>query len=531
MIFHSHYPDVTPPDLAFTPFVLQQARRLGDKPALIDGPAGRTLTYGQLADGVQRVAAGLAARGLRKGDVFAIFCPNLPEYALAFHAVASLGGILTTVNPLYTVEELAFQLRDTGARYLLTVPTFMDTARQAVAETRIEEIFVLGDAPGATSFDTLLQTDGPPPEVAIDPRKDVLLLPYSSGTTGLSKGVMLTHYNAVAHLCQVDAVSEPPGPDDVSLAPLPFFHIYGLILLLHRSLRRGITLVTMPRFEIEQFLQLLQDYGVKSVGLVPPIVLLLAKHPAVDKYDLSRLESIACGAAPLGGDVEEACATRLNCRVSQGYGLTEVTAAAAFSPPEPERIRRGSAGLLLPNMECKVMDCATGAELSHNQRGELWLRGPNVMMGYFHQPEATARTLDATGWLHTGDIGYVDDDGYVYVVDRLKELIKYKGMQVAPAELEAVLLTHPAVADAAVIGSPDEDAGEIPKAFVVRKAEASAAGILAYVAERVAPHKKIRALEFVEAIPKSASGKILRRVLVEQERVRALSLGPPNASR
>jgi acyl-CoA synthetase (AMP-forming)/AMP-acid ligase II len=289
-------------------------------------------------------------------------------------------------------------------------------------------------------------------------------------------------------------------------------------MILSHGLYRGTTLVTMPRFEFEEYLRVLQDYGVTLAYVVPPIVLALAKHPLVDKYDLSKLRAISCGAAPLGKDVAQACAERLGPSVRQGYGMTEASPLTHLTPMNLDKINRGTSGQCVPNTECKVVDVATGEELGPNQEGELWIRGPQVMQGYLNRPEETAVTVDPDGWLRTGDVGYADEDGFFYIVDRVKELIKYKGLQVAPAELEAVLHTHPAVADAAVIPSADEEAGEVPKAFVVLKSEASAEEIMNYVAERVAPHKKIRRLEFVEQIPKTASGKILRRLLVERER-------------
>jgi len=518
MIFRSPYPDVTIPEVALTPFVLQRAQELADKPALIDGPSGRTLTYGQLAGAVRLAAAGLAQRGFHKGDVFAIYSPNLPEYAIAFHAVSSLGGINTTVNPLYTADELAYQLNDAGARFLLTIPQFVDKALEAAGKSEVEEVFVFGEAEGATPFASLLQSDGQVPEVQINPGEDLVVLPYSSGTIGLPKGVMLTHRNLVANICQVDGAGEWVTEDDVLMGVLPFFHIYGMVIILNLGLWYGVTIVTIPRFDLEQFLQVMQDYGVALAHLVPPIVLALAKHPIVDRYDLSKLKMIISAAAPLGEDVARACAERLGCPVLQGYGLTETSPATHVSPEVPEKIKPAAVGPCVPNTESKVVDISTGAELGPDQNGEIWVRGPQVMKGYLNNPEATAATIDAEGWLHTGDIGYADEDGYFYIVDRVKELIKYKGFQVAPAELEALLLSHPAIADAAVIPSPDEEAGEIPKAFVVLRGEVTADEIMAFVAERVAPHKKIRRVEFVEQIPKSAAGKILRRVLVERER-------------
>jgi acyl-CoA synthetase (AMP-forming)/AMP-acid ligase II len=484
---------------------------------LIDGPSGRTLTLGQVAGGARRVATGFARRGLGKGDVVAIYSPNLPEYALAFHGPAMVGGVVTTVNPLYTADELAYQLRDTGARYLVTIPPFLDKAREAARATGVREVFVFGEAEGATPFAALLANDGDAPAVPIDPARDLVALPYSSGTSGRPKGVMLSHRNLVAVTCQVEAQTHV-DEQWRTLGVLPFFHIYGLVVLMNFPLYFGGLCVTMPRFDLAELLRLVQDHRLTHLYVVPPLVLALAKHPLVDDFDLSSLKLVNSGAAPLDGGLQRACAERLGCLVTQGYGMTETSLACHTTPQDPEKVRGGAVGLTLPGMESRVVDVETGAELGAGERGEICVRGPNIMGGYWNDPEATARTIDGEGWLHTGDVGYADADGYFYVVDRVKELIKYKGMQVAPAELEGLLLSHPAIADAAVIPSPDEEAGEVPKAFVVLRQPVAPADLMEWVAGRVAPHKKIRRLAVVDAIPKSASGKILRRVLVEQER-------------
>jgi acyl-CoA synthetase (AMP-forming)/AMP-acid ligase II len=519
MAIQSPYGDVEIPDVDLSSFVLRGAADRPDKPALIDGPTGRTITYGELAAGAKRVAAGLHERGFAKGDVFAIFSPNVPEYALAFHGVASMGGICTTANPLYTVEELTFQLKDSGASYMLTIPQFLDRAKTAAENAGLKEVFVLGEAEGATPFAELLSSSGPAPEVDIDPANDLVVLPYSSGTTGLPKGVMLTHRNVVANVCQ-SLKPQSTSERDVVIGVLPFFHIYGMTVIMSIALHLGATVVTMPRFDLEEFLTLLQDHKVTRAYLVPPIILALAKHPLVDKYDLSSVEVIMSGAAPLGADLASAAANRLNSVVMQGYGLTETSPVTHMMPDEPGSDRPGSIGFLIPSTEARFVDVATGEDLGVGGTGELWIRGPQVMKGYLNNEEATRHTVDEDGWLHTGDIGYVDEDGYFFLVDRLKELIKYKGFQVPPAELEAILLSHPNIADAAVIPVPDEEAGEIPKAYVVLSGDVDEAAIMSFVAERVAPHKKIRLVEITEEIPKSASGKILRRVLVDRERAK-----------
>src|SRR5213594_1721563 len=524
VIFRSPHPDVPIPDVPYSSFILRHERDRADRPVLVDGPSGRTLTQGQVAGGARRMAAGLARRGFTKRDVVAICSPNLPEYALAFHGPLMIGGIVTTTNPLYTPEELGFQLRDTGAKYLITIPLFLDKAREAARGSSVREIFVFGDPPpenaGATPFAALLDNDGDPPAVTIDPRNDLAVLPYSSGTSGRPKGVMLTHRNLVAVTCQVEAQAQI-DKDWRTIGILPFFHIYGQVVLMNFPLYFGGLCVTMPRFDLAEFLKLIQDYRLTHLYLVPPIVLALAKHPLVVQFDLSSVKLIGSGAAPLDEKLQRACAERLHCLVTQGYGMTETSLACHTTPQDPARVRRGSVGLTLTNMESKIVDVVTGAALPAGERGEICVRGPNVMRGYWNDPEATARTIDHDGWLHTGDVGYADADGYFYVIDRVKELIKYKGMQVAPAELEALLLTHPAVADAAVIPSPDEEAGEVPKAFVVPRGQVTAEELMAFVAARVAPTKRVRRLEMIDQIPKSPSGKILRRVLVERERARA----------
>lgn len=514
MIHKSPFPDIDIPDLPLTPFVLERASELGDKPALIDGPSGRVVTYRQLEEQVRSLAGGLVSRGFGKGDVLAIMAPNLPEYATVFHGVAMAGGTVTTVNPTYTSREVRHQLEDSRASLLVTIPMFLEVAQEAADATGVEEIFVLGEA--AEGAPSVLELFGVPlaehVEVATD---DVVVLPYSSGTTGLSKGVMLTHRNLVANIAQVLA---PTGlsEDDAIVAVLPFFHIYGMQVLMNTGLRAGATIVTLPRFDLEQFLQVHQDHKITRSFVAPPIVVAMAKHPIVDSYDLSNVKQVFSGAAPLSAELAAEAGGRLGCEVVQGYGMTELSPVSHLTPEGMGK--PGSVGLTVPNTEVQIVDPVSGEPLGIDADGEVWIRGPQVMKGYLNNEAATAQTIDSQGWLHTGDIGHIDADGHLYVVDRLKELIKYKGFQVPPAELEALLLTHPAVADAAVIGVPDEEAGEIPIGFVALKPgqEATTEEILQYVADRVAHYKQIRRLSVVDEIPKSASGKILRRVLREQ---------------
>lgn len=526
MIFRGPFPEVTIPDVSISSFVMQDWSKRPDKPALIDGPTGRVVTYQELEDSIRRVAGSLAARGFQKGEVFGILSPNVPEYAVAFHAVAMLGGINTTVNPLYTEREIAHQLKDAGAKYLVTVPQSLDKASAAAKEANIEEVFVF-DQPedeikGATPFSSLLNSDGTVSQVEVNPREDLVALPYSSGTTGLPKGVMLTHHNLVGNMRQMEGLCYFTK-NDTLICVLPLFHIYGMVVVMNMGLYTGATIVTMPRFELESFLEAVEKYNVTLMHIVPPIVLALAKHPVVDNYKLTKVRTLFSGAAPLDESLTRACMARLGCELRQGYGMTETSPVTHSSPADPAQVKFGSVGVPAPNTEVKVIDLETGAALGPNKEGEVCVRGPQIMKGYLNKPDATAATIDPEGWLHTGDIGYADEDAHFYIVDRAKELIKYKGFQVAPAELEALLLTHKEVADAAVIPCRDDEAGEVPKAYVVLKGSATAAELMDFVAERVAPHKKIRLVEFTDKIPKSPSGKILRRVLVQNDRERKAS--------
>jgi 4-coumarate--CoA ligase len=511
--FASPLPDVNIPDLPLTPFVFAHAAQRGDRPAFVDGATGRTMSYAELDDAVRRLAGGLVAAGLGKGEVLAIMAPNSPDYGVVFHAVALAGGVITTINPTYTDNEVHHQLVDAGATRLVTVPMFLEVASKAAQDTAVKEIFVIGEAEGVAPLSSLYG-DPLAEQVPVD-LDDVVVLPYSSGTTGLSKGVMLTHRNLVANLVQTQGVITLDDEESF-VAVLPFFHIYGMQVLMNMGLACGATIVTMPRFDLEQFLSLHQEHGLTRAFVAPPMVVALAKHPLVDQFDLSALKMVFSGAAPLSAELALECGARLDCEVVQGYGMTELSPVTHATPSGG--FVPGSVGVTVPNTELRIVDPASGDDLPVDADGEVWVRGPQVMKGYLNNEVATRTTIDDDGWLHTGDIGHVNADGHLFVVDRLKELIKYKGFQVPPAELEALLLTHPAVADAAVIGIPDDEAGEIPAAYVVLKegADTTAEDIQQFVAGQVASYKQIRRLTFIDAVPKSASGKILRRVLRDE---------------
>ena len=491
---------------------------LGDNPdraLLIDGPTGRTVTAGQFEHMVKALAGGLNARGSGKGAMIALMAPNLPEYAVIFHAVAWAGGTVTLINPTYTAHEVRHQLTDSGATLLITIPHFLETACEAAEGTAVTEIALIGEAaPGTLALSDLM---GPPQpaQTPVDIREHTLALPYSSGTTGLPKGVMLTHWNLASNIDQMLATTDKQ-PGEMTVAFLPFFHIYGLECLMNAVIAAGGGLVTMPRFDLELFLRLSSEHRTRAMYVVPPVMIALAKHPMVDQFDLSSVEQINSGAAPLGGDVTDTVARRVGSATSQGYGMTELSPVSHSSPKD--RARAGASGLTVPNTECRVVSPATGKDVAYGDEGELWVRGPQVMKGYWNNPKATAETLDAQGWLHTGDIVRFDNEGFMYVTDRLKELIKYKGFQVAPAEVEAALITHPKVADIGVIGVPDDEAGELPMAFIVAAPGAeppTLEELQAHLEGQLSHYKQVRLMRVVDAIPKAASGKILRRVLRE----------------
>jgi acyl-CoA synthetase (AMP-forming)/AMP-acid ligase II len=505
--------------------VLEAAARFDDRPALVDGPSGTVVGYRLLAERVQGVAAGLAARGFRQGDVLALWAPNLPQWAGVALGAMAAGGTVTGVNPAATERELTAQLADAGASVLVTVPHQVPVARAAAAAAGVRELVVLGEADGATPILDLLAAGGSPPDPnpptdpPLDPAAAVGLLPYSSGTTGLPKGVLLTHANLVTSVRQVGSglrISER----DTLLAVAPFAHIMGFLVTLAVPLSAGATVVTMPRFDPGQLLELLERHRVTVLVGAPPLFRLLLHHPRAAAADLGTLELLVCGGAALAPATQEALAARLpGATVGQAWGMTETTVGLSM-PDRAAGSVPGTVGRIMPNTELRVVDPDSGRDLGPGEWGELVARGPQVMAGYLGRPEATAAMLDPDGWLRTGDLGLVDSDGNVVIVDRLKELIKVRGHQVAPAELEALLATHPAVADAAVLGRDDPADGEVPVAVVVSRpgTEPDPDELLAWVAERVAPHKRLRAVRLADAIPRTPSGKLLRRALADQDR-------------
>jgi acyl-CoA synthetase (AMP-forming)/AMP-acid ligase II len=488
MIYRSPEPDIEIPEETLDQHAIGGAAERGDHAAFIDAVSGETTTYAEVAAKVDATAAALQNQGIGEGDVVGLIGPNSADWGVVYHGILRAGGVVTPMNPLLTDEEIAKQVGNSKAKLVIDDPTGF-----------------VAEAPAGER----------PAEVQVDPG-ELAVLPYSSGTTGLMKGVMLSHRNLVANIEQAWN-SMPLGEDDTLVGVLPFFHSYGQTVVLNMGLAKGSTIVTMPRFDLSGLLEVVERYRVTWLHIVPPIVLALANSEQLDERDTSSLKMIISGAAPLDEDLLRRAEERIGAPIRQGYGLTEVSPVSHKS-----RLARvnetppGSVGALIPNTEARLVDPDTGEDAPEGGEGEIWLRGPQVMLGYLNNPEATKATITEDGWLRSGDIGRVDEDGFFYVVDRLKELIKYKGYQVPPAELEAVLVSHPKVRDAGVIGVVNADGEEVPKACVVVDDGLEPDELMAYVAERVAPYKRVREIEFVDEVPKSASGKILRRVLRDQ---------------
>jgi acyl-CoA synthetase (AMP-forming)/AMP-acid ligase II len=515
MIVSGYWPSQVPYEEIPLPELLRQsAERFGDKPALI-GADGTTRTYRELWSYARKVARFLQDHGIEKGDKVGIFSPNYVDYASVFYGTLLAGGTVNTLNPLYREREIEHQLDDAEAVALFVFSPMaapVEAARPNLP--RLRHVWPIDGLPDLLG--------GVPEEyrpVEINPREDLAVLPYSSGTTGLPKGVMLTHHNITANVKQGLATKQLTS-DSVTLCVLPFFHIYGMTVLMSIGLALGTTGVVMMRFDVEQMLQLVGKYGMTNLYLAPPAVLAMANVPNPSRFDTSSLRVVHSGAAPLPLEVGERVKSIYDCLVTQGYGLTETSPSTNTNPLD--RIKLESCGLPLADTFEKIVSLDTGEELPAGEVGEVAVQGPQVMKGYWKRPEETSECLSEDGWLLTGDIGWLDEDGYLYILDRKKEMIKYKGYQVAPAELEALLHEHPAVRDAAVIPKAHLEGGEIPKALVVLREglQASPEELMAFVAEKVAPYKKIREVEYVSEIPKTASGKILRRDLIERERAK-----------
>ncbi|OBJ44835.1 AMP-dependent synthetase [Mycolicibacterium mucogenicum] len=530
MSYRSPNPDVDIPNVSVYEYLFGSIMAADlDRTALVDSDSRESFTYRQLLDQIDRVAGGLAARGLTPGDVVAIYSHNTPRFAAVLHGVLRAGGAASPINALYTVKDVAEQLRKANAKFLFTTSQQYSQAVEAAGLAGVPrgQIITIDDTLGCFSLQNLIDLGARAPKLQFDPAKQVAVLTFSSGTTSTPKGVQLTHRNLVANIAQTMsplAITK----EDVVLGLLPFFHIYGLTVLLNLAFKCRTRVVTVPRFELERFLRIVEDHRLTYLFIAPPVAVHLATDPRVDAHDVSSIRVIMSGAAPLDAALGRRVQQRLGARVVQGYGMSELSPVSHAIPVGRDDIDLNSVGLPVANTENRLVDLDSGREIERplaglSVPGELWIKGPNVMKGYLDNSEATSNTIDEDGYLHTGDIAVFGHDGSVFIVDRLKELIKYKGYQVAPSELEAVLLDHPDIVDAAVIGVKDATGEEVPKAFVVRRPQTELDGVtvIDFVSQRVSPHKKVRSVAFVDIIPKSASGKVLRREL------RAMDIGSP----
>ncbi len=521
---------------------------------------GLEITYGEFLTVCERFAGALAGMGVRKGDRVAIHLPNCPQFAISYFGTLMNGAVFTPCSPLMVARELEHQLNDAGAETLITLDLLYPLVKEVVPRTRVKRVFVASFAevcppllagvrpprakeefPGAFRFSEALNSSAAPaPNVQIDPRRDLAHLAYTGGTTGISKGVMLTHFNVASSVFQgahwwaggdvvlkdgLLEVAREPGDGEGehviafgqgrTLVVAPWFHAMGIRSFLVFPVYMGTTLVVFPRFEAGQFLQAIEKYEINVIGGAPQLFIPLVNHPDFKKYNLSSIRAVGSGAAPLPVAVLEEMHKSMPGVITEGYGLTEVTCASHVNPPVRGGIKAGSVGLPIADTECRIVDAETGTkEVPQGEIGEVCLRGPQVMQGYWNRPDET-RHVVRDGWLYTGDIGREDEDGYLYIVDRKKDMLLYKGYNVYPRELEEVMARHPAVQQCAVVGRPDREAGEIPVAFVVLKDGEKISGdeLLEYCAKNVSPYKRIRQIVFKAQLPVSGPGKILKTEL------------------
>jgi long-chain acyl-CoA synthetase len=490
---------------------------------------GIHLTYRYMGDMVNRFAAALYDLGVRKGDRVGLMSANCPQWEIAYFAILKTGAIVVQTNPMYMEREVEYQMNDAEAEIIIVMDALYPRVAAIQARTALKRVITISmtekcaEYPGVYRFEDLVKKyKENPPLVEIDPQADLAVLQYTGGTTGVSKGVMLTHYNLVADALMTRAwFSKCEDGKERVLAVLPLFHVYAMTNCLNFSIVSGATQILLPRFDLDQVLQAINDYAPTIFPGSPTMYVAINNHPRVKEYNISSIKSCISGSAPLPVEVAQRFEQLTGGRLVEGYGLSEASPVTHCNPMDG-RARAGSIGLSFPDTLTKIMDSDTGTrELPHSEVGELVIKGPQVMLGYWNRPQETASTL-RDGWLYTGDIAKMDKDGFVYIVDRKKDMIIAGGFNIYPREVEEVLYEHPAVFEAAVVGVPDPYRGETVKAYVVLRpgAKATQEEIIAFCREKISAFKAPRQVEFKEALPKTAVGKILRRQLVAEEKER-----------
>lgn len=543
-----HYPDGVPESLEYPEESLaaplkRAAHAHPDRAVMIY--FNRRISYRQLLDEVRRVAGALESLGVSRGHRVAIMLPNTPQCVIAYYAVLWLGATVVMVNPLYTPRELETQLVDSGATHIIALDLVYPRIEQVRANTALKHVIITSlseymPIPVRWLFPLVAKRRGMtvtiPPDAdvrrwsdllshapagdvaAVSAKEDLAVLQYTGGTTGTPKGAMLSHHNLYSNCVQISAwLCKFRDRSFRVLGALPFFHVYGLTTVLNYTIFGGGTMILVPRFEVDDILKLIQKHRPHVFPGAPTMYVAINNHPKAAQVDLSSIEACVSGAAPLPVEVQTAFERLTGGRLVEGYGLTEASPVTHANPVWGRR-KEGSIGLPWPDTDCRIVDQETGEDVEVGQAGELLIKGPQVMLGYWNRPQETAAALQ-DGWLHTGDVATVDEEGYFYIVDRQKDMIIAGGFNIYPREIEEVLYTHPAVQEAAVIGVPDDYRGETVKAFVVLKDghDATAEELIKFSREHLAPYKAPREIEFRDELPKTLVGKVLRRVLQEEE--------------